>query len=85
MVRTATPPQGENPVYVWVPLSRHKKKRKKTGPEDDEEVSDLQVGAALVVSRHMPWGTAPHPPPCGLLPSYLHRAAWGRQVQGPAG
>ena len=36
--------QGDNPVYVWVPLSRFKKKRKKAGPAEEEELSDLQVG-----------------------------------------
>lgn len=35
--------QGDNPVYVWVPLSRFKKKRKAVGPAEDEELSDLQV------------------------------------------
>ena len=37
--------QGENPVYVWVPLTKPKRRREKGLVE--EEVSDLQVGACL--------------------------------------
>ena len=33
--------QGENPVYVWVPLAKPKRRREKGMVE--EEVSDLQV------------------------------------------
>ena len=43
----ACPPwlQGENPVYLWVPLAKPKRRREK-GIVDDE-VSDLQVGGWL--------------------------------------
>ncbi len=39
--------QGENPVYVWVPLTRYKKKRK-AGSVDEDEPSDLQVSSAVL-------------------------------------
>jgi hypothetical protein len=37
--------QGENPVYVWVPLTKPKRRREKGMVE--EEVSDLQVGGCM--------------------------------------
>ena len=41
-------PQGDNPVYVWAPLGKPRRRRDKAGP-GEEEMSELQVGGGWLL------------------------------------
>ena len=53
--------QGDNPVYVWVPLVKPRRRRGKAGGAMDEELSELQAGVGGVGWGGCDWRRA-----CGV-------------------